>query len=1088
MYKKLMNYLTMIALLLGFNAKAQVVKTVPHYLTPTNIFYNIYALNTYGNKALQNYNGKVYIHLGLITSNSQSPTDWRYTKTTWGVNNDSFLCEHQPGVSGSTKFTITNLYYGNKYNVRNYFKVSDPNEKILKIAFLFRDTTGTIVQTNADNSDMYLPVYDDNAQYVEFVSPLKSADYQNSYINTTDFSNYSKFNVFPFNAKYGDTISANSLYRALSNTNSNFTVEYNGQVIASAQNAQSVGIPAIILNKIGKNKLKITATNVSNPSLIDADSIEFYLNLSQNAATLPLPAGVKEGVNYEPGDTSVILVQYAPNKGSMLAFGDFSSWNYDIKYLMNKTPDGIYYWKRITGLVPQREYIYQFLIDSNLVVADLWCEKVSDPWNDQWVPTETYPNLIPYPFGKTNGIASVFQTGKTKYVFQNTNFIKPDRHKLVVYELLIRDFLQKSNYQTLIDTLNYLKNLGINAIELLPVTEFEGNLSWGYNVAYHFAVDKYYGPEDQLKRFIDVCHSKGIAVILDAVLNHVFGSSPICNMYWDNVNNIPAANNPWVNQYPKHPANVGYDFNHEAPATKYYVTRFIKRWLNDFNIDGFRWDLSKGFTQNYTTTYDAWNIYDASRVAIWKNIYDTIQSVKNNTYCILEHLGGNQEEIDLSNYGMVMWSGGGANHSVAQSTMGWTTDWDFSYGISAQARGWTYLNLMGYAESHDEERLNYQNLNFGNSYNGYNTQDLNTALGRQGMAAALYLLVPGPKMIWQFGELGYDYSINYCDDTRNSTDCRTNAKPVRWDYFTNPNRKGLYDVFSKIIKLKLDPSFSNTFHQLDAGRVRYDFSGNIKWLNLYDQNLQIVVLGNFDVARQSGNVNFSSLGTWYSLLNNVTFNVNTYNLNVNLAPGEYYILSNRPLNNNRIWASFNSGGIIDTIGKTFNAYSTNQTLNISPLQNYKLDSVIVNNRVVAAFNAANAIQYPNSYRYTFNNIRSDSNIRAVFSANTSLLSTTSFFFAAAPKPTPAPVINANLNISLYPNPTRNNVFIAVKNNEEDLNYTVMTTFGRVMYKGTINKGDTKDIYIPAVIFPRGTYNVVISGKNTPKKSYSFIKL
>ncbi|MDI9338850.1 MAG: hypothetical protein QM539_10575, partial [Alphaproteobacteria bacterium] len=582
------------------------------------------------------------------------------------------------------------------------------------------------------------------------------------------------------------------------------------------------------------------------------------------------------------------------------------------------------------------------------------------------------------------------------------------------------------------------------------------------------------------------------AVILDAVLNHVFGSSPICNMYWDKENNIPAANNPWVNQYAKHPANVGYDFNHEAPATKYYVTRFIKRWLNDFNIDGFRWDLSKGFTQNYSDNFDAWNLYDYSRVAIWKRIYDTIQAVKNNAYCILEHLGGNQEEIDLSNYGMVMWSGGGANHAVAQSTMGWTSGWDFGYGMSAQARGWTYLNLMGYAESHDEERLNYQNLNFGNSFNGYNTRDLNTALGRQGMAAALYLLVPGPKMIWQFGELGYDYSINYCDDTRNSTDCRTNTKPVRWDYLSNPNRKGLYDVFSKIIKLKLDPSFSNTFHQLDAGRVRYDFSGNIKWLNLYDQNLQIVVLGNFDVARQSGNVNFSSLGTWYSLLNNVTFNVNTYNLNVNLAPGEYYILSNRPLNNNRIWASFNTGGVIDTIGKTFNAYSTNQTLTISPLQNYTLDSVLVNNRVVAAFNAANAIQYPNSYQYTFENIRSDSNIRAVFSPiSTQTLGLNSFnnYSSEINDKRNANIgYDAKVSINIFPNPTISNLYLSVKNNQEELNYSVINHLGIEVYKGLVHPLENQDINIPAHDLPLGNYTLIISGKNTSQKTYTFIKL
>ena len=99
--------------------------------------------------------------------------------------------------------------------------------------------------------------------------------------------------------------------------------------------------------------------------------------------------------------------------------------------------------------------------------------------------------------------------------------------------MLLRDFLAAHDWNTLTDTLDYFTELGINAIELMPVSEFEGNESWGYNPSFYFAADKYYGPASDLKVFIDSCHGQGIAVILDMVLNHSYGQSPLVQLYFD---------------------------------------------------------------------------------------------------------------------------------------------------------------------------------------------------------------------------------------------------------------------------------------------------------------------------------------------------------------------------------------------------------------------------------------------------------------------------------------------------------------------------------------------------------------------------
>ena len=116
-------------------------------------------------------------------------------------------------------------------------------------------------------------------------------------------------------------------------------------------------------------------------------------------------------------------------------------------------------------------------------------------------------------------------------------------------------------------------------------------------------------------------------------------------------------------------------------------------------------------------------------------------------------------------------------------------------------------------ESHDEERLNYKNVTYGNSGVSYNIKDLATALKRNEMAAAFWAMIPGPKMIWQFGELGYDYSINTCSDgvTIDPANCRLSTKPIRWDYYNNAGRKSLYNVYAQLLALKETPKFLTTF-------------------------------------------------------------------------------------------------------------------------------------------------------------------------------------------------------------------------------------------------------------------------------------
>lgn len=855
--KKVLPF-TFALLIFCFQSFSQLLSWSPNFIQESSTPVVITVDATKGNHGLINYTptSDVYVHIGVITNLSTNFSDWKYVKFTWGTTNA--LAQAASLGSNKWSYTITG-------GLRTYFGISNPAETIQAIAILFRNGNGTFKQANTDGSDMFIPVYTTSLA-VRFTNPL----FQPTAVRIPE----------PIMKNIGDNISLT----ALGNKISNMKLYLNGTIIQTANNATTISATPT-LTTTGN---QVIVAEGDDGTTVTTDTIKFFV-------PPVLPAGLKEGINYEAGNTSVTLVLYAPSKTSVSVIGDFpgSIWTVQPQYQMTNTADGFYWTLHITGLTPGTEYSYQYLVDGTLKIADPYTEKILDPGNDQYISSSTYPSLKPYPTGLTTGIVGELQTAAPSYNWQVTNFQRPDKRNLVIYELLLRDFAGNHDWNTLRDTLNYIKRLGVNAVEIMPFNEFEGNSSWGYNPDFYFAPDKYYGPENTLKEFIDSCHKDGIAVLMDMVLNHSFSSAPMVQLYWDAVNNRPAANNPWFNPVPKHAYNVGYDMNHENLATRYFVSRIVDHWLNDYKIDGFRFDLSKGFTQTQTCDntgnncdVNAWSNYDASRVAIWERYYDTLQLKSPGSYCILEHFAANQEETELSNYGMMLW--GNMNYNYNQASMGYSTDWDFSYGLST-AREWTNPYLVTYMESHDEERMMYKNIQYGNLSGSYNIKDTSTALKRQELCAAFLFTIPGPKMFWQFGELGYDYPINYCQNGTINNNCRTDPKPIRWDYLQQANRKELNNVYSSLIKLRFNSLYKNLFV---SNAVQQDFTGAFKTLKLSQAGASIVVIGNFDVVPQTSSVTFQNAGTWYDYLNNTTITATGAAQSFILQPGEYHVFLN----------------------------------------------------------------------------------------------------------------------------------------------------------------------------------------------------
>lgn len=627
----------------------------------------------------------------------------------------------------------------------------------------------------------------------------------------------------------------------------------------------------------------------------DTKTVSFEVIVRPTVVEEALPNGLKDGLNINGTDpTKATLVFYAPTKDFVHVIGDFNDWKLDNNYLMKKDPSNDRFWIELTGLTAQTNHMYQYLIDAELRVADPYSTIVLTESNDQFIDAVTYPNLPAYPTGKTNHSVTLLRTGDAPFNWEVTNFTKPAKTDLVIYELLIRDFDALHSFDAVKARLDYLQDLGINAIEFMPVSEFDGNESWGYNPSFHMALDKYYGTKTAFKQLVDECHKRGIAVILDVVYNHATGQNPYYRMWnTDNGNygGQASADSPFFNETARHSFNVFNDFNHSQQATKDYVKRTTQYWIEEYKIDGFRWDLTKGFTQNCTASDESCtSAMQADRVAVLKEYADYQWEIDNDFYVIFEHLGTNQEETEWVNYrlnegkGIMMWSNLNPNYS--ETNMGYHDNGKSNFSwINYKNRGWTTPANIAYMESHDEERIMYRNLNFGNSNASYNTQDLSTALDRLAGAGAFYFTVPGPKMIWQFGELGYDVSIDF--------NGRTGNKPIRWEYVNDTDRKDLYDTWAKLIALKKQEDIFRTSNfTLDVAA-----STGIKKIHLTNDNASddlqyITIIGNFGITEQAAIPGFQQTGTWYDLLDaNSTMEVTNVNTSMLLQPGEFKIFA-----------------------------------------------------------------------------------------------------------------------------------------------------------------------------------------------------
>jgi len=789
---------------------------------------------------------KVYLHAGVGTETDAFGTS---VVGNWGQDD---------GV-GEMTFNAANSRWEITFVPKTYFGLTDTQaDSITRLGFVFRNETGAQELKDNGCEDFIFAV---GSFQLSLVAPTNTITVLNS----------------------GETLPIS----ASSSLIANYTLKANGTSV----NQQNDIIDYTYTPTITENtNFILEATNNG-----ETQTQTFQAVVRPTVTEASVPNGLKDGINFNTTDaTKATLVIYAPGKDFIHVIGDFNNWEIDNAYLLNKDTTTDRFWIELTGLTSLQNHTYQYLIEAELRIADPYSTIVLTESNDQYINNTTYPDLPVYPTGKTNHSVTLLKTGETEYDWQTTSFTKPKKTDLVIYELLIRDFDALHSFSAVKERLDYLQGLGINAIEFMPLMEFDGNESWGYNPSFHMALDKYYGTKEAFKSLIDECHARGIAIIVDVAFNHASGQNPYYRMWnTDNGNygGQASADSPFFNETATHSYSVFNDFNHSQQATKDYVKRVTEYWIQEYKIDGFRWDLTKGFTQNCTSNDDSCtNNFQQDRVDVLKEYADIQWNSDPDFYIIFEHLGTNNEETQWVNYrlsegkGIMVW--GNHNTNYNQATMGFSDNTDFSW-ISYKNRGWSVPANVSYMESHDEERLMYKNLQYGNSNGSYDIQNLPTALDRIELASAFYMTVPGPKMIWQFGELGYDYSIDY--------NGRVGNKPILWNYFEEQDRKDLYDTFAKLIKLKLNYEiFETSDFTLDVANIN-----GLKRIHLTDASASeiqaVLILGNFGVTTQNIIPNFQESGNWFNVLaDNEVLNVTNVAQEITLQAGEFKVYANMP--------------------------------------------------------------------------------------------------------------------------------------------------------------------------------------------------
>ena len=827
----------------AYALNAQLIYSEPPMIQQNTKNFTVYFNAAEGNAGLKGYTGDVYAHTGVLTAESTGSSDWKHAPS-WGDNSAKYKLTR----------VSTNLYKLTISSISEYYGLN-AGEEVKQLAFVFRASDNSKEGKTANGGDILLDVYEDGLAVALTTTSQNVFTTANNKVDFTVYSTESAEIKLYLNDKNSTPIATT--------TGTKLTTSYT--------------FPQ------GDYTLYATAT-AGGKTVTD----EISLCCRKNSAAATYSGTLKQGANVN-SDGSVTFCLYAPNKSNVMLVGEWNDYKYTNAQMMNYQGNKYFWYTVPAGTIDlNKDYAYWFIVDDTYNVGDPYAKLVLDPWNDKWINeySEVYPDLKEYPTAASGQfIVSVFNGKRDEYNWEVKNFKGVAKDNLIIYELLLRDFNRRwvnkevttngvtttqtvqvmGTVETAMERLDYLKELGVNAIELLPIMEFSGNNSWGYNPNFYFAPDKAYGTPDMYKKFIDECHKRGMAVILDIAFNHA-DNHPWCNLYWNPNGSpyaCPSSDNPFFNVSAPHNWSVFNDWKQENTHVQNYFCDALKYWLEVYKVDGFRFDLAKGLgaTNSYGSDYDAGS-YNSSRIEIMKKYTDAIKSVNPNAYAIYEYFVDGGEEDAMANYGGLSWNN---RHGAYSNAMVGNTSGSSFSNMNAYGK-------VGYMESHDEERLAYA----AESCNNSQIKSTSSYLKRCGSLAAFAFMVPGAKMIWQFGEVGYNISGGNGDTEEKDSPWGWIIKDeasTDWKY--SSARVNLLNYYKEILAIrKNNPDLFDTANQFTTSKFNWSVADN-NWSN-----------GRFITLRNSAGTK-EVIVAW----NPNTSGTSTFNYTFDNPNGTYYTAS-----------------------------------------------------------------------------------------------------------------------------------------------------------------------------------------------------
>jgi 1,4-alpha-glucan branching enzyme len=400
------------------------------------------------------------------------------------------------------------------------------------------------------------------------------------------------------------------------------------------------------------------------------------------------------------------------------------------------------------------------------------------------------------------------------YNWQHDDRPLPPNEQLIIYELHVSDFNggaadQPGTFIGLIDRLDYLAELGVNAIELMPVNEFPGHHSWGYALRSLYAVENSYGTPDDLAHLVDECHGRGIRVIHDAVYNHMEMEAPLTRVdysYWFYEQNPDGSElhfGPKFN-YEHYDENLG-----TFPARD-HVVNALRSWITTFHMDGIRFDCTRALKY-----YDllSWFREEAHKVENIKPFYTIAEHIPQDGT-----IAGPDGPMDAAWHDNFYRQLNATALGIAYESRDPFNTHEILRLMDGRQDGFAHpYNTIHYLNNHDQERTMFL---LGSAAGIFDEN----AFRRAKLGATLLLTAPGIPMLWMGEEFGQ------------ASDKSLDRRPLNWELLDSEPNQGLFQHYKHLIHLRksLPALYSDTFEAIlnDPGRgligyKRWNQDGNV---------------------------------------------------------------------------------------------------------------------------------------------------------------------------------------------------------------------------------------------------------------------